>query len=82
MVTICAVDTVAMDGDIRVVALWRYHKLPMNGAPFVYQCSELIAADDDETNAVCDYCVDILKAQNLRYKESTIIITNIVIIII
>ena len=32
-----AVDTVAQDGDIKIVALWKYHKLPANGAPFVYQ---------------------------------------------
>ena len=33
-----AVDTVARDGEVKVVALWRYRKLAANGAPFVYQC--------------------------------------------
>lgn len=33
-----AVDTVVRDGEIKVVALWRYRKQPANGAPFVYQC--------------------------------------------
>lgn len=73
-----AVDTVAMDGDIKVVALWRYHKLAINGAPFVYQCSELIAANDDETEAVCDYCIDILKAQNLKWGPTHTEIRNTV----
>lgn len=62
-----AVDTVAMDGKIKVVALWKYHKLPMNGAPFVYQCSQLIACQSEEEHAVCDYCIDVLKAQDLKW---------------
>ena len=62
-----AVDTVARDGDIKVVALWRYHKLPANGAPFVYQCSELISVAGEEERAVCDYCLSVLQAQGLRW---------------
>ena len=37
-----AVDTVSMDGTTKAVALWKYHKIPINGAPFVYQCTELV----------------------------------------
>lgn len=62
-----AVDTVARDGEIKVVALWRYRKLPFNGAPFVYQCSELVPCNGEEERAVCDYCVDILRAQGLKW---------------
>eukprot|EP01036_Dinobryon_divergens_P023350 gene23350-31686_t len=62
-----AVDTVALDGDIRVVALWRYRKFAVNGAPFVYQCSELVSSIGREESEVCDYCVNILKAQNLKW---------------
>jgi predicted ATP-grasp superfamily ATP-dependent carboligase len=62
-----AVDTVARDGEIKVVALWRYRKLPANGAPFVYQCSELVAVDDDEKREVCEYAVSILQAQDLKW---------------
>jgi biotin carboxylase len=62
-----AVDTVASDGRIKVAALWRYRKLPANGAPFVYQCSELVAAEGAEAEAVCDYCVELLQALGLRW---------------
>jgi biotin carboxylase len=62
-----AVDTVAMNGDIKIVALWKYHKLSKNGAPFVYQCSELIPVCSKEEHDVCDYCISVLKAQDLKW---------------
>jgi len=62
-----AVDTVAMDGNIKVVALWRYKKLPANGAPFVYQCTELIDTSSIEAQEVMNYCLSVLKAQNLKW---------------
>jgi len=62
-----AVDTVARDGQIKVIAIWKYTKFSANGAPFVYQCSELVSADGEVEAAVCDYCVDVLKAQRLRW---------------
>ena len=34
-----AVDTVSSNGCTKITAVWRYRKLPMNNAPFVYQCS-------------------------------------------
>lgn len=37
-----AVDTVSRDGEHKVVALWRYDKRQVNGAPFVYYCTELV----------------------------------------
>lgn len=60
-----AVDTVAKNGDIKVSALWRYKKLAANGAPFVYQCSELVSAFGEEERAVCNYCIEVLKAQGI-----------------
>ena len=62
-----AVDTVARDGQIKVIAIWKYAKFSANGAPFVYQCSELVSADGEVEAKVCDYCVDVLKAQRLRW---------------
>eukprot|EP01041_Mallomonas_annulata_P005443 gene5443-10923_t len=62
-----AVDTVACNGVIKVVALWKYHKLPANGAPFVYQCTELLGVHSAEQLAVCQYCIDILHAQGLTW---------------
>lgn len=63
-----AVDTVTCDGETKVVALWRYSKFPANGAPFVYQCSELVGdADTEECRAVMDYTVKLLAAQGLKF---------------
>jgi hypothetical protein len=62
-----AVDTIAQDGNIKVVALWKYHKLEANGAPFVYQCSELISSEGAVEQEVCDYCLDVLKVQDLKW---------------
>ena len=42
-----AVDTVTRNGHIKVVAVWRYEKRPVNGAPFVYQGTQLVTRDDD-----------------------------------
>lgn len=50
-----------------MVALWKYRKFPANGAPFVYQCTELVAADTEETIAVCDYCLRVLKALRVKW---------------
>ena len=56
-----AVDTVTRNGDTKVVALWRYRKIPFNGAPFVDQCTELVPCDGEEERVVCDYCVELLR---------------------
>jgi biotin carboxylase len=60
---------------VKVVALWKYHKLSINQAPFVYQCSELISIIDEnnneqETNArnqICEYCVNLLKSLGMKW---------------
>ena len=62
-----AVDTVAANGIIKIVALWRYKKMAANGAPFVYQCSELVDVSSEEEKEVCDYCIKILQAQDLKW---------------
>lgn len=62
-----AVDTIAQDGIIKVIALWRYHKLSANGSPFVYQCTELVDISSDEERAVCEYCLAVLAAQELTW---------------
>ena len=36
----------------QVLALWKYRKLPVNGAPFVYECTELVASGSEEENSV------------------------------
>jgi hypothetical protein len=57
----------ARDGEIKVVALWKYTKKEANGAPFVYQCTELVSAEGEDERAVCDYCVSALQALDLRW---------------
>eukprot|EP01031_Cornospumella_fuschlensis_P033153 gene33153-40111_t len=37
-----AVDTVTRDGETKVLAVWKYHKIPTPHAPFVYQGSLLL----------------------------------------
>ena len=53
--------------SIQVAALWRYRKLPCNGAPFVYQCSELVSSEGEEETNVCNYCVELLNGLGLRW---------------
>lgn len=63
-----AVDTVTRDGDIKVVALWKYHKFQApNGAPFVYQATELISSRGDVEEAVCDYACRALGACGMKW---------------
>jgi hypothetical protein len=62
-----AVDTIAANGIIKIVALWKYKKIAINGAPFVYQCSELVDIVSDEERQVCEYCIKILQAQELKW---------------
>ena len=49
-----AVDTVSKDGEIKVVAMWKYKKYNINDAPFVYQCSELVCSRGALEKQVCE----------------------------
>lgn len=62
-----AVDTVSMNGQVKVVALWKYSKFAANGAPFVYQCTQLVSKLDSEAESVCDYCIDLLQGLGVRW---------------
>lgn len=62
-----AVDTVAQNGEIKVVALWKYHKIAVNDAPFVYQCTELVDVSSNKEEEVCEYAIKILQAQGLKW---------------
>jgi hypothetical protein len=57
-----AVDAVTKDGKVKIMALWKYDKRSMNGAPFVYQCTELVCCDSQEGVKVIDYCIKCLEA--------------------
>eukprot|EP01038_Epipyxis_sp_PR26KG_P006279 gene6279-8646_t len=56
-----AVDTVAMDGEIKVIALWKYGKFSVNNAPFVYQCTELVSSNKGGIE------IEVLQAQPVRW---------------
>jgi hypothetical protein len=62
-----AIDTVSSQGEIKILAVWKYRKMPKNNAPFVYQVSELVDAVDEHGNLleVCDYCLKALEALNV-----------------
>ena len=57
----------AKDGVIKVIALWKYEKISVNGAPFVYQCTELVSSEGAVESEVCAYCIDALAAQGMRW---------------
>jgi hypothetical protein len=57
----------AKDGEIKVLAVWKCVKKEVNGAPFVYQCTELVSAEGETERAVSDYCVRVLQALDLRW---------------
>lgn len=56
-----------MDGHLKVLAVWKYEKVSMNGAPFVHQCAELVTSGDPVAREICDYCVNVLRAQDLQW---------------
>lgn len=50
-----AVDTVSLKGEHKVMAIWKYDKRAVNGAPFVYFSTSCISCCTDEAKAVIDY---------------------------
>ena len=62
-----AVDTVSMDGVVKAVAVWKYHKKPMNGAPFVYQCTQLVPCDGPMQEEIVQYCLDAVRTAGIKW---------------
>jgi biotin carboxylase len=64
-----AIDTVSGGGHTKILAVWRYQKMPMNDAAFVYQCSELVDAVgvDGHLLPVCEYCLKALDALDVAW---------------
>lgn len=55
-----ALDAVSMDGQAHFTAIWRYHKLTLNGVPFVYDHDELVPCTDGTGRALTDYVRRVL----------------------
>jgi biotin carboxylase len=62
-----AVDTVSRNGETKILALWKYKKYPLNVAPFVYQCSEIVSSAQLNEQKVCEYCLEVLKAAGIKW---------------
>eukprot|EP00967_Tisochrysis_lutea_P107125 scaffold164924_cov33-Tisochrysis_lutea.AAC.1 len=65
-----AVDLVSRNGEHKVVALWRYDKRPVNGAPFVYFCDELRGVEGPRERAICNYAMAALGVLGWRWGPS------------
>lgn len=59
------VDTVTRHGVHKVVAIWRYDKRPVNGAPFVYFGQRLVSGSSDEAGRLCAYIFKVLDALSI-----------------
>ena len=57
-----AIDTVSCNSEIKIVAIWKYHKVSLNGGPFVYQCTELVGNEDKNAVAAAEYTIAALNA--------------------
>ncbi|KAL3823209.1 hypothetical protein ACHAXA_003488 [Cyclostephanos tholiformis] len=76
-----AIDTVSRDGELKIVAIWKYDKRPANGAPFVYYATRLYDDDDGVMEPICPamhaYLNGCLKALDIRWgiTHSEVIVT-------
>lgn len=63
-----AIDTVSRNGSHKILASWKYDKRSLNGAPFVYFCSEAIDANMEPRLAdVHNYIFEVLNALNIKW---------------
>ena len=63
-----AIDTVSRDGEHKVVASWKYKKEALNGAPFVYFCSEAVDEKlEPDLPLVHDYVCEVLDALKVKW---------------
>jgi hypothetical protein len=77
-----AIDTVSRDGELKIVAVWKYDKRPANGAPFVYYATRLFDdSDDSGEEPICPalyaYLESCLQALDVRWgiTHSEVIVT-------
>lgn len=72
------VDTVSYHGRHMVTDIWKYNRIAINGAPFVYDTKELISCDDEVAVQLIDYTKAALDAVELENgpAHTEIIITS------
>ena len=58
----------------KVVALWKYRKVPANGAPFVYECTELISSSQEE-EAMVQFFIIVDTVINLNLYNYALLFT-------
>jgi len=62
------VDTVSCDGQHKVVALWKYDKVDVNGSPFVYHNMHLYqTADGHQERSLSEYVFGCLDALGVKW---------------
>jgi biotin carboxylase len=62
------VDTVSSNGEHKIVAIWKYDKRELSGAPFVYYCTELVTETNDcISNLLIEYSTKVLDALGVKY---------------
>ncbi|KAL3764742.1 hypothetical protein ACHAW5_011293 [Stephanodiscus triporus] len=78
-----AIDTVSRDGELKIVAIWKYDKRPANGAPFVYYATKLFDDNNKDSGkepiipALYAYLSSCLEALDIRWgiTHSEVIVT-------
>src|SRR5262249_1066796 len=61
-----ALDAVSVDGFAHFTAIWRYHKVSVNGVQFIYDRDELVPCTDATGTILCDYARKVFKALDVR----------------
>jgi hypothetical protein len=71
---------VSKDGKMKIAAIWKYDKRPVNGAPFVYYATKLYSEDETSEigSMIYHYLDDCLKALDIQWgiTHSEVIMTT------
>jgi biotin carboxylase len=60
------VDTASYQGNHKIIDIWKYHRVAVNGANFVYEAKELMSYKGSEQDAMISYIRRSLDAVGLR----------------
>ncbi|MDB5096295.1 MAG: phosphoribosylglycinamide synthetase [Cyanobacteria bacterium RYN_339] len=65
-----ALDAVSLNGQAHFTAIWKYHKVTVNDAEFVYDRDELVSCRDEVGQALCAYTREVLAALEITQGPS------------